>query len=163
MDKINESELDWNEYDHSEAVFRRKELGAAVDADDLGCSLYEMPPGTRAWPYHYHTANEEAIYVLAGEGLLRAEDGEHDLRAGDFVTLPADESGGHRVVNDGDDTLRYLMVSTMNEPDVTIYPEMEKFGVYVGSPPGGRDERTFEGYYPMDDEVEYWPGEEDDE
>ena len=159
MDKINESELDWNEYDHSEAVFRRKELGAAVDADDLGCSLYEMPPGTRAWPYHYHTANEEAIYVLAGEGLLRAEDGEHDLRAGDFVTLPADESGGHRVVNDGDDTLRYLMVSTMNEPDVTIYPEMEKFGVYVGSPPGGREERSFEGYFPTDADVDYWDDE----
>jgi uncharacterized cupin superfamily protein len=161
MRKINESELDWKTYDRDEATFHRKELGAAVEADDLGCSLYEMPPGTRAWPYHYHTANEEAIYVLAGEGLLRAEDGEHDLRAGDFVTLPADESGGHRVVNDGDDTLRYLMVSTMNEPDVTIYPEMEKFGVYVGSPPGGRDERTFEGYYPMDDEVEYWPEDED--
>ncbi|RXK49538.1 cupin domain-containing protein [Halorientalis pallida] len=161
MRKINESELDWKTYDNDAATFHRKELGAAVEAGDLGCSLYEMPPGTRAWPYHYHTANEEAIYVLAGEGLLRAEDGEHDLQAGDFVTLPADESGGHRVVNDGDDTLRYLMVSTMNEPDVTIYPEMEKFGVYVGSPPGGRDERTFEGYYPMDDEVEYWPGDED--
>ncbi|SEN92336.1 Uncharacterized conserved protein, cupin superfamily [Halorientalis persicus] len=161
MDKINESELDWKTYDQDEATFHRKELGAAVGADDLGCSLYEMPPGTRAWPYHYHTANEEAIYVLAGEGLLRAEDGEHDLQAGDFVTLPADESGGHRVVNDGDDTLRYLMVSTMHEPDVTIYPEMEKFGVYVGSPPGGRDERPFKGYYPMDDEVEYWPSKEE--
>ncbi|WP_424019500.1 cupin domain-containing protein [Halorientalis pallida] len=163
MDKINESDLDWKTYDNGDATFHRKELGAAVEADDLGCSLYEMPPGTRAWPYHYHTANEEAIYVLAGEGLLRAEDGEHDLQAGDFVTLPADESGGHRVVNDGDDTLRYLMVSTMNEPDVTIYPEMEKFGVYVGSPPGGRDERTFEGYYPTDDEVAYWPDDEDEE
>ncbi len=162
MRKVNESALNWSEYDHGEAVFSRKELGAAVDADDLGCSLYELSAGTQSWPYHYHTANEEAIYVLAGGGLLRAEDGEHDLRAGDFVTLPADESGGHRIVNDGDDTLRYLMISTMNEPDVTIYPEMEKFGVYVGSPPGGREGRTFEGYYPTDAEVEYWPEDEEE-
>ncbi|WP_335999466.1 cupin domain-containing protein [Halorientalis halophila] len=161
MEKVNEGDLDWQTYDRESATFRRKELGAAVDADDLGCSLYELPAGERSWPYHYHTANEEAVYVLAGAGQLRASDGTHDLRAGDFVTLPADESGGHRIVNDGDEPLRYLMVSTMTEPDVTIYPEMGKFGVYVGSPPGGREERAFEGYYSMQDEVEYWPADED--
>ncbi|MEF8786716.1 MAG: cupin domain-containing protein [Haloarculaceae archaeon] len=156
MSRVNESDLDWNEYDHGDSAFRRKELGDAAGSDKLGCSLYELPPGKRSWPYHYHTANEEAIYVLAGEGTLRADDGEHDLTAGDFVPFHADESGGHQVVNDGDDPLRYLAVSTMEEPDVTIYPEMEKFGVYVGSPPGGRDERTFDGYYPIDADVDYW-------
>jgi hypothetical protein len=39
---------------------------------------------------------------------------------------------------------------------VTIYPEMEKFGVYVGSPPGGREGRDFEGFYPIDGDVAYW-------
>jgi uncharacterized cupin superfamily protein len=154
--KINESDLDWDEYDHGDAAFRRKELGDAAGSEELGCSLYDLPPGKRSWPYHYHTANEEAIYVLAGEGLLRADDGEHDLTAGDFVTCPADESGGHQVVNDSDSVLRYLAVSTMNEPDVTVYPEMEKIGVYVGAPPGGRGERSLQGYYPMDADVEYW-------
>jgi hypothetical protein len=32
-------------------------------------------------------------------------------------------------------------------------------GVYAGSPPGGRDERTLEGYYHIDDDVDYWEGE----
>ena len=156
MEKVNESNVDWREYDHGETAFRRKELSSTVEADDLGCSLYELPPGMRSWPYHYHTANEEALYVLAGEGLLRVETGEEPLAAGDFVTLPADERGGHRIVNDSEEPLRYLMLSTMNEPDVTVYPEMEKFGVFVGSPPGGRDERTFDGYYRIDDDVDYW-------
>jgi uncharacterized cupin superfamily protein len=154
--KVNESDLDWDEYDREKTTFRRKELGDAAGSDQLGCSLYELPPGERSWPYHYHTANEEAIYVLAGEGVLRADDGEHDLTAGDFVTFPADERGGHQVVNDGDGPLRYLAVSTMNEPDVTVYPEMEKFGVYVGAPPGGRGERSLHGYYPIDAAVDYW-------
>jgi len=48
------------------------------------------------------------------------------------------------------------MVSTMNEPDVTVYPETGKFGVYVGSPPGGREERSLQGYYRIDDETDYW-------
>lgn len=156
MEKVNESTLDWDEYDHGETAFRRKELSSAVDADDLGCSLYELPAGMRSWPYHYHTANEEAIYVLAGDGQLKTEDGLEPLTVGDYVTLPADERGGHRVVNDGAEPLRYLAMSTMNEPDITVYPEMEKFGVFVGSPPGGRDERSLEGYYHMDDETAYW-------
>ncbi|WP_436903014.1 cupin domain-containing protein [Halovenus halobia] len=153
---IDESELDWETYDREEATFRRKELGAAAETDQLGCSLYELPPGERSWPYHYHTANEEAIYVLAGEGQLRAPDGEYAVSAGSFLSFPADESGGHRMVNNSDSVLRYLAISTMNEPDVTIYPDKEMFGVYVGSPPGGREERSFEGYYPVDGETEYW-------
>jgi len=64
METINESTVDWKEYDREQTAFRRKELSTAVDASDLGCSLYELPPGMRSWPYHYHTANEEAIYVL---------------------------------------------------------------------------------------------------
>ena len=158
MNKINGDAVDWDEYDpdNENTRFRRKTLSSAVDATDLGCSLYELPPGKRSWPYHSHTAHEEAVYVLAGAGMLRAADGEASLMAGDFVTLPADERGGHRIVNDSDEPLRYLMLSTMNEPDITVYPEMEKFGVYVGSPPGGRDERSLEGYYRLDDEVEYW-------
>ncbi|ELY96977.1 cupin [Natrialba chahannaoensis JCM 10990] len=157
METINEQSLEWREYDHGDATFRRKQLSSAVGADDIGCSLYELPAGKQSWPYHYHTANEEALYVLAGTGLLRCADGEESLTEGDYVTLPANEHGGHRVVNDSEEPLRYLMVSTMHEPDVTIYPEMNTFGVFVGSPPGGRGERAFHGYYDLDEDTDYWP------
>ncbi|UPM43381.1 cupin domain-containing protein [Halocatena salina] len=158
MEKINESDIEWTEYDPDpdDVAFRRKQLSSHTDGGELGCSLYELPSGMRSWPYHYHTANEEALYVLAGEGLLVASDGEKPLAAGDFVAFPADERGGHRIINDSDEPLRYLLLSTMNEPDITIYPEMEKFGVYVGSPPGRREERSFEGYYDSNAETEYW-------
>ena len=153
--------VEWKEYRHGPITFRRKELSTAADGDGLGCSLYELPPGKRSWPYHYHTANEEALYVLEGEGLVRTDDGEQPLRTGDYVALPANEAGAHQVVNDSDGDLRYLAVSTMNEPDVTIYPEMGKFGVYVGSPPGGRDDRPFHGYFPFDAATDYWEEEPD--
>jgi uncharacterized cupin superfamily protein len=156
MERVNADDLDFEEYDRDDARFRRKELANAAGGDELGCSLYELPPGERSWPYHYHTGNEEAVFVLAGSGTIRGEDGEEPLRAGDYVALPADASGGHRIVNDGEEPLRYLMVSTMHEPDVTVYPEMGKFGVYAGSPPGGREERTFHGYYETDADVPYW-------
>jgi len=159
MEPVNEADLDWSDTERGETAFRRKKLAAAAGGDDLGCSLYELPPGKRSWPYHYHTANEEAMYVLAGSGLLRTADGEHELEVGDYVTLPAGEDGAHRVVNDGDAPLRYLAVSTMVEPDLTVYPDSETFGVFVGAPPGGEGERGLEGYYPIEGDVDYWEGE----
>jgi Uncharacterized conserved protein, contains double-stranded beta-helix domain len=155
MPVVHESEMEWTERAEGETEFRRKQLGEGADGDQLGCSLYELPPGRRSWPYHYHTANEEAIYVLAGSGTLRHDGETYELDAGSYVTFPAGESGGHRVINDTEDVLRYLAVSTMTEPDVTVYPDSEKFGVYVGSPPGGREERSLEGYYRIDDDVDY--------
>lgn len=157
MQKTNHDEVDWKEYEQRDDKLRRKELTNALDVpDQLGCSLYELLPDGESWPYHYHTANEEAMYVLEGEGKLRHEGGKEDVVAGDFVSLPADERGGHQLVNDGDEPLRYLAFSTMNEPDVTVYPEMEKLGVFVGSPPGGREERSLHGYYKLEDDTEYW-------
>ncbi|ELY43670.1 cupin domain-containing protein [Natronorubrum sulfidifaciens] len=159
MGLINEADLEWTNLEHGEMRVRRKQLGEQTDGDELGCSLYELPAGHESWPYHYHTANEEAMYVLAGRGTLRLADEPHSLTAGDYVSFPADETGGHKVINDSDAPLRYLVVSTMNEPDVTIYPDSEKLGVFVGTPPGGRAERSLHGYYPIDADVDYWEGE----
>jgi Uncharacterized conserved protein, contains double-stranded beta-helix domain len=156
MPVVHKADIEWSELEDEETKFRRKQLGEATDGRLLGCSLYEIPPGRKSWPYHYHTANEEAIYVLSGTGTLRHDGEHHELTAGTYVSLPANKAGGHRVLNNSDGTLRYLAVSTMTEPDLTVYPDSEKFGVYVGSPPGGRDGRSLEGYYNIDDEVDYW-------
>jgi uncharacterized cupin superfamily protein len=160
MEPVNESAVEWSSRDHGETRFRRKQLGEAAGSEDLGCSLYELPAGARSWPYHYHTANEEAIYVLSGSGTIRLDGDEYDLEEGDYVPLMANETGGHRVINDGDETLRYLVISTMNDPDVTVYPDSEKLGVFVGAPPGSRDDRSLYGYYRIDDEVRYWEDED---
>jgi uncharacterized cupin superfamily protein len=163
MEPVNEADLDWNVTERGETTFRRKRLAAAAVASadpDLGCSLYELPPGKRSWPYHYHSGNAEAFYVLAGDGLLRAPEGEHRLEAGVYVACPTGPAGAHRIVNDEDEPLRYLAFSTMNEPDVTVYPDSEKFGVYTGGPPGGEADRDVSGYYERESDVDYWEGEE---
>ena len=159
MGTINTDDLSWTTPDAADAGWRRKQLSEETDSEKLGCSLYELPAGQRSWPYHHHTANEEALYVLTGEGTLRLDGETHPLRPGEYAAFPADASGAHRVVNDGDETLRYLVVSTMREPDVTVYPDSKKFGVYVGSPPGGREQRPLAGYYRIGDSVDYWDGE----
>ncbi|KTG08119.1 cupin [Haloprofundus marisrubri] len=156
MDPTNEADVDWTETDRDDTHFRRKKLAAAAGGDRLGCSLYELPPGGNSWPYHFHTGNEEAIYVLSGAGTLRLGDDEHDLLAGDYVALPAGEESAHRVGNRSEEPFRYLMLSTMDDPEVSVYPDSGKVGIFAGSAPGSDDPRTVEGYYRRDDTVSYW-------
>jgi uncharacterized cupin superfamily protein len=160
MGHVNEGDLEWSETEEGETRFRRKRLAAAAGGEDLGCSLYELPPGARGWPYHYHAGNAEALYVLAGSGTLRLDDEERPLSAGDYVALPASPAGAHRVRNDGEEPLRYLALSTMDDPDVTVYPDSEKVGVFAGAPPGGDGERDVSGFFRREDAVDYWEREE---
>lgn len=158
MGPVNARELEWETHEGVEEQFKQKHLGDAAGSRHLGCTLYEVPSGGQPFSYHYHTANEEVLYVLSGTGTLRLDGETHSLREGDYVACPANESGCHCVVNDSDETLRYLAFSTMNEPDVTVHPERNKLGVYVGSPPGRPDERTLSRFFDLDDSVE--PGED---
>jgi uncharacterized cupin superfamily protein len=153
----NENDVEWNDIGPADTGFRRKQLGRAAGGEGLGCSLYELPAGERAWPYHYHTRNEEALYVLDGTGRLRLPDEERALSAGTYVALPTGEGSAHRVVNDSDAMLRYLAMSTMEEPDVVGYPDADAVGVYAGSPPGGdEDERVLSGFFETEDRVDFW-------
>jgi len=159
---VDTDSLEWERHERGETAFRRKQPGdVATDGNpDLGCSLYELPAGRKSWPYHYHEGNAEALYVLRGEGQIRLDGDFHRIESGHYVHLPAGEGSAHRVINDVAEPLRYLAVSTMRDPDVTVYPDSGKIGVFAGSPPGGREERTVSGYYRRDDGVGYWGGEE---
>ena len=130
---VNEQDLGWGEQSHGERFgYRRKQLGSAIGGEKLGCSLYEVPPGRRAWPYHYHLANEEAIYVLEGSETLRIGEREVALLRGDYVAMPVGEIGAHQIINSSDKPLRYLCFSTMIEPAAMIYPDSNKIGLFAG-------------------------------
>lgn len=158
---VNENEVEWEHESHGERfACRRKALATAADGEQLGCSLYEVPPGKRPFPYHYHTANEEAMFVLSGSGTLRTQRETVEITAGDYVALPTGEPGARQVINSSDEPLRYLCVSTMLEPEIVGYPDSGKFGLFAGSAPfGSPDRRTLAKYLPEDAETDYWDGE----
>ena len=158
----NEDQLRWAEHSHGEKFgYRRRSLSSAAGGEKLGCSLYEVPRGRRAWPYHYHGANEEAIYVLEGSGTLRVNGEELLLSKGAYATFLARAEGAHQLVNTSDTILRYLCFSTMLEPDVMVYPDSGKVGVFVGAAPGGpKEKRILSGFYKDDHKVGYYEGEE---
>ena len=103
-------------------------VGAHVDAELMGASMYELEPGDRLWPYHTHHANEEWLIVVRGKPTLRTPEGEQRLEEGDVVCFPRGKDGLHQVRNDTDAATRVLMLSSMNRPDIVEYPDSGKVG-----------------------------------
>lgn len=119
---LNLDELAFDIQTHGERFeARMAPVAGRIGAAKLGYRVTQLPPVKRAWPFHSHHANEEMIFVLEGRGRLRLADGEHPIRAGDFIAAPA---GGvetaHQIINDSDQPLTYLCVSTMIEPEVVL-------------------------------------------
>ena len=70
--------------------------------------------------------------MLEGSGTLRIGGEEIRVSQGDYVALPARAQAAHQIVNDSGAVLRYLCFSTMVEPDVMIYPDSGKVGIFAG-------------------------------
>lgn len=139
--------------------YARRALGAAAGGRQLGCTHMTLPPGAVSYPFHYHAANEEAIYVLAGAGTLRLGDERIPVRAGDWIALPCGPEHPHQMQNDGAAPLEYLCISTMQPVDVWVYPDSNKIG-FGAAPPGGlREDRYLLQYFRAGSEVDYWDGE----
>lgn len=108
-------------------------LGPALEASQLGMSVYELPPGQAICPYHYEYAEEEWLLVLEGRPTLRDPRGETVLDPWDVVVFPTGPEGAHAVRNETVETVRVLMASTVRHPAATVYPDSGKIGVWTGN------------------------------
>lgn len=132
---------------------RRAFLGRQAGARRLGASLWELPAGQAAYPYHFHLMDEELVVVLAGTGRLRTPDGWRELAEGDVVSFPVGEAGGHQIAAGPDGPLRFLCVSTAGTPDICVYPDSGKVLA------NGRHVADVRHMSRRPDAVDYWHGE----
>lgn len=156
---IHSDDVPWEEGGHGDLfAHRRRRLGRAAGGGQLGCSMMELDPGKTAWPFHFHCANEEALFVLTGEAMLRLGTQQQRVRQGDYVALPAGPAHAHQLTNTGTEVVRYLVISTMVTPDVCVYPDADKVGI-VGAlrDEDGQVRRVVT--FPRPAEVGYWDGE----
>jgi uncharacterized cupin superfamily protein len=94
--------------------------------------LYELPPGKRSFPFHYHLAQEEALFVLEGSARLRLGAQEIQVAAGDYVALPVGPDHAHQMINSSTEPCRYLCFSTLGFPEIAVYPDSKKLGLLGG-------------------------------
>ena len=106
-------------------------FGDELGATGWGASLYDLEPGTRVCPYHYHFGEEEWLIVVTGSPTLRTPDGERVLREWDVAVFRRGEEGAHEVRNDGDEPVRVVMLSSASDPEVCVYPDSGKVGAFA--------------------------------
>jgi len=111
---------------------RERRLGEELGATLWGTSVYELAPGERVCPYHWHFGEEEWLLVLAGTPTLRTPEGERVLRAWDVAAFVRGEAGAHEVRNDSDEPARVAMLSTASDPEVCVYPDSGKVAAFAG-------------------------------
>jgi uncharacterized cupin superfamily protein len=116
---------------------QRARIGRQAGAVKLGASLWELPPGQAAYPYHFHLGEEELVLVLSGTPTMRDPSGERELEQGEVVAFLRGERGAHQLVNRTDEATRFLAISTSDAPDIVLYPDSGKVGCYERRADGG--------------------------
>jgi uncharacterized cupin superfamily protein len=116
----------------------RKRLGNAAGLTQFGVNLTTLKPGAASALRHWHVAEDEFVYMLAGEVVLCEDGSEVVLRPGDAAGFKAGVANGHCLVNRSDRDAVYLEVGTRAVRETAEYPDVdlraekdEKGGRYV--------------------------------
>jgi len=118
----------------------KRPLGDAFGLTRIGINHTTLPPGKESAMRHWHTREDEFVYVLAGEVVLRTGSGEQTLTAGMCAGFPAGLEDGHQLVNRSDRPAVYLEISNRDEEDCALYTDADVDLAYSAA--GGRGRFT---------------------
>jgi uncharacterized cupin superfamily protein len=113
----------------------KRALGSALGLSKIGINLTTLPPGKESSMRHFHTLEDEFVFVVEGEVVLRTDEGEQVLVPGMCAGFPAGSTNGHQLVNRGTVPARYLEISNRDPKDSAEYPDVD-LAYHVG--PDGR-------------------------
>jgi uncharacterized cupin superfamily protein len=104
----------------------RQHLGDAAGLTDFGVNLLRLPPGAWSSQRHWHSAEDEFIYVLEGEVVLVTDAGEEILRPGDCAGFKAGVHDGHHLQNRSSRDAVVLEVGSRKDAeDEGDYPDID--------------------------------------
>ena len=103
----------------------RKRLGNAAGLTQFGVNLTTLKPGAASALRHWHSSEDEFVYMLVGEVVLCEDGGEVVLRPGDAAGFKAGVADGHCLVNRSDSDAVYLEVGTRAERETAEYPDVD--------------------------------------
>lgn len=103
----------------------KRALGDAAGLTRIGVNHTTLKPGLASSMRHWHTHEDELIYLLSGELVLVTDDGERLLRAGQYAAFPAGHPNGHQLINRSGSPAIYLEISNRDPADVAHYPDVD--------------------------------------
>jgi len=122
----------------------RKALGDQANLTQFGVNLLRLPPGVWSSQRHWHTAEEEFVFVVEGEVVLVTDEGEEVLRKGDCAGFKANDPNGHHLQNRSQRDALVLEVGSRiagdgafySDIDMKIEPGSDRYTHRDGSPYG---------------------------
>ncbi|MGH6947171.1 MAG: cupin domain-containing protein [Kiloniellales bacterium] len=105
----------------------KRALGDPLGLTRFGVNLVKLPPGCFSSQRHWHTHEDEFVFVLSGELTLVTDAGEQRLTAGTAAGFPAGRPDGHRLINSGAEPAFYLEVGNRIEADACHYPDIDLY------------------------------------
>jgi uncharacterized cupin superfamily protein len=103
----------------------RQRLGDAGALTDFGINLMHLPPGNWSSQRHWHSHEDEFVYVLEGELTLIEDEGETLLRAGDCAAFPKGSGNGHHLKNNSSSMAIYLEIGSRQAADLTTCSDVD--------------------------------------
>lgn len=107
------------------ATRMRQRLGDAGGIRDFGINLMHLPPGAWSSQRHWHSHEDEFVFILEGELILVEDEGETLLRAGDCAAFPKGTGNGHHLINRSGANAVYLEVGSRHADDVTTWSDAD--------------------------------------
>ena len=103
----------------------RQRLGNAGGLTDFGVNLMRLPPGNWSSQRHWHSHEDEFVYVLEGELTLIEDNGETVLRAGDCAAFPKGSGNGHHMINRSNSMGVYVEIGSRHPSDLTTCSDVD--------------------------------------
>jgi uncharacterized cupin superfamily protein len=110
-------------YDRVTRGRSKRSLTQALRLTQFGVNVTELAPGAASALRHWHSHEDEFIYVLEGEATLVTDEGEQILKPGQCAGFPGGVANGHQLVNRSSATVRFIEVGTRDARDVGMYPD----------------------------------------
>jgi uncharacterized cupin superfamily protein len=112
-------------FDKPCAARARQRLGDSSGLSDFGVNLMRLPPGTWSSQRHWHTAEDEFVFIVEGEVVLITDSGEEILRAGDGAGFKAGVKDGHHLQNRSARDALVLEIGSRKPEDEGEYSDID--------------------------------------
>lgn len=112
-------------YDEPCRSRRRWQLGDAAGLTQFGVNLLRLPTGAWSSQRHWHSGEDELVYVLEGEVVMVTDGGEEILQAGDCAGFQAGDPDGHHFQNRSGQEAVILEIGARLDSDAAYYPDID--------------------------------------
>ncbi len=103
----------------------KRALAAPFNLTNLGINMITLPPGASSSQRHWHTKQDEFVYMVDGELMLVTDAGDQVMTPGMVVGFAAGVENGHHLVNRSGREASFLVVADNTPGDEGGYSDID--------------------------------------